>query len=78
MFTPQRLANGDSIPVGIGWRIGADSAGRPILHHGGSSNGGSAFLLVYPRERIVVAMAANAFSNWGEMEARRLAGFFLP
>jgi CubicO group peptidase (beta-lactamase class C family) len=78
MFTAQRLANGDSIPVGIGWRIGADSAGRPIVHHGGSSNGGSAFLLVYPRERVVVAMAANSFSSWGEREARRLAEFFLP
>jgi serine beta-lactamase-like protein LACTB, mitochondrial len=78
MFTPQTLATGDTTLVGIGWRIGTDSTGRRYFHHGGSSNGGAAFLLVYPRERLVVAMASNAFTNWSTPEALPLASFFLP
>ena len=75
---PQRLASGAATTVGIGWRIGNDSLGRPFYHHGGSSNGGSAFLLVYPRERLVVAMASNAFGQWSDREALAVAHFFLP
>jgi serine beta-lactamase-like protein LACTB, mitochondrial len=77
MLTPQRLATGAPTNVGIGWRISADSAGRRYLHHGGSSNGGAAFLLVYPDTRLVIAMASNAFTQWGERDARAIAAVFL-
>jgi serine beta-lactamase-like protein LACTB len=77
MLTPQRLNTGATTSVGIGWRIGHDSIGRQYVHHGGSSNGGSAFLLVYPRERLVVAMASNALGQWSEREAVALARYFL-
>lgn len=77
MLTPQRLATGAATNVGIGWRISADSAGRRYLHHGGSSNGGAAFLLVYPDTRLVIAMASNAFTQWGERDALTIASVFL-
>ena len=77
MLTPQTLASGAATKVGIGWRIGADSAGRRYLHHGGSSNGGAAFLLVYPDTRLVIAMASNAFTQWGERDALTIASVFL-
>jgi CubicO group peptidase (beta-lactamase class C family) len=77
MFTPQRLTSGDTTLVGIGWRIGTDSSGRRFYHHGGSSNGGAAFLLVYPNERLVVALASNAFANWSTPEALHIADLFL-
>jgi CubicO group peptidase (beta-lactamase class C family) len=76
MVTPQSTTAGAPSQVGIGWRIGRDSAGRRYLHHGGSSNGGSAFLLAYPEERLVIAVAANAFGTWGLPEAQRLAALF--
>ena len=63
--------------VGIGWRIGLDSLAGPFYHHGGSSNGGSAFLLVFPRQRLVVAMASNAFGQWSDREALTLARLFM-
>lgn len=63
--------------VGSVSKLFTAAAGRDYIHHGGSSNGGSAFLLVYPREGLVVAMAANSFANWGEQQALRLASFFL-
>lgn len=77
MFSRQALANGDSTQVGIGWRIGVDDVGRRYLHHGGSSNGGSAFLLIYPTEEVVIAIAANALGTWSTAEALRLATMFL-
>src|SRR5206468_7080142 len=64
MLTPQRLASGAATTVGIGWRIGSDPLAGPFYHHGGPSNGGSAFLLVFPRERLVLAMASNPFGQW--------------
>jgi CubicO group peptidase (beta-lactamase class C family) len=77
MFTPQRLTSGDTTLVGIGWRMGTDSTGRRFHHHGGSSNGGAAFLLVYPNERLVIALASNAFANWSTPEALHIAALFL-
>jgi CubicO group peptidase (beta-lactamase class C family) len=77
MLTPQRLNSGDATSVGIGWRVSVDSRGRQYLHHGGSSNGGAAFLLVYPKEELVVAIASNAFAQWGERDALAIAGIFL-
>jgi CubicO group peptidase (beta-lactamase class C family) len=46
--------------VGLGWRIGSDSAGRTIWHHAGSSYGGRSLLVVWPAEKLVVAIASNA------------------
>jgi CubicO group peptidase (beta-lactamase class C family) len=77
MLTPQRLTSGDVTRVGIGWRISTDSSGRRYLHHGGSSNGGAAFLLVYPEAQLVVAIASNAFAQWGERDALAIAAIFL-
>lgn len=77
MLTPQRLASGEATSVGIGWRVSTDARGRRYLHHGGTSNGGAAFLLVYPEEQLVVAMASNAFARWGERDALAVADIFL-
>jgi serine beta-lactamase-like protein LACTB, mitochondrial len=77
MVTPQRLVSGTQTTVGIAWRVGIDSTGRNYYHHGGTSNGGSAFLLVYPERQLVVAVAANAFGQLSEREARTVAAFFL-
>ena len=77
MLTPQRLASNAATSVGIGWRIGVDASGRTYAHHGGSSNGGGAFLLVFPAQRLVVAMASNAFTSWGEKDALAVANEFL-
>jgi serine beta-lactamase-like protein LACTB, mitochondrial len=77
MLTPQRLTSGAPATVGIGWRLSVDSVGRRYVHHGGSSNGGAAFLLVYPDQQLVIAMASNAFAQWGERDALAIASVFL-
>jgi CubicO group peptidase (beta-lactamase class C family) len=77
MLTSQRLRDGSETGVGIAWRIGRDSAGRTIHHHGGASTGGRAFLLVLPAERVVVALAPDAQLPFDERDAVRLANLFL-
>jgi CubicO group peptidase (beta-lactamase class C family) len=77
MFTPQELSSGSPTAVGIGWRVSEDSAGRRYFPHGGTSTGGAAFLLVYPDYQLVVALASNAYAQWGEREALNIAAVFL-
>jgi serine beta-lactamase-like protein LACTB len=77
LFTPQFLQNGKNTQYGLGWRIGKDSKGRKILHHGGTIDGGRAFLILYPDDDLVIAITANMSGvniNLPEMEA--LANFF--
>jgi serine beta-lactamase-like protein LACTB len=72
LFTPQLLSTGVNTYYGAGWRIGKDSQGRKIVHHGGLSDGGRAFLIIYPENDLVVAITANisgAVINLAEMDA---------
>jgi CubicO group peptidase (beta-lactamase class C family) len=77
MFTPQRLSNGTTTRVGIGWRIAVDGSGRTLVHHGGAGSGTRAFLLLYPGERVAVAMLANILAPFAEDEAQQFACFFI-
>jgi CubicO group peptidase (beta-lactamase class C family) len=76
MFIPQRLSNGEPTRVGIGWRIATDSTGRAFVQHGGAGSGARAFILLYPRERVAVAMLANIFAPFAEEEAQHFACLF--
>ncbi|WP_164851454.1 serine hydrolase domain-containing protein [Larkinella soli] len=78
LLHPQVLANGTNTAYGLGWRIGADAQRRRMVHHGGSIDGGRTFLLVYPGEKLVVAVTANMSGvriNLPEVET--IAHFFL-
>lgn len=78
VFTPQRTASGEETGVGIGWRIGKDGAGRRFFHHGGAIEGGRAFLLVYPDQRVAVALLSNlSGARFAEGEAQELARIFM-
>lgn len=59
LFTSMQLPDGQSTGVGFGWRVGVDSAGRAIYHHGGASTGGRAMLVVWRDEPLVVAITTN-------------------
>ena len=64
--------------VGIAWRIGKDTEGRRILHHGGTIEGGRAMIMMLPDSGIVVAMLANILADFGERDAARVGSFFIP
>jgi CubicO group peptidase (beta-lactamase class C family) len=78
MTTPQHLTSGTATTVGIGWRVGRDQKGRTIWHHAGSSVGGRALLVVWPEEKIVVAIAGNLNFNISEQTAVRFADLVRP
>lgn len=59
LLTPMRTASGQETGYGLGWRMGTDSRGQRTFGHGGGSVGGTSRLLVYPEQRVVVAIQAN-------------------
>jgi CubicO group peptidase (beta-lactamase class C family) len=78
LFADQRLRSGKNTGVGIAWRIGRDPKGRRVLHHGGSIDGGRAMLTMFPDSKVVVAMLANLYTDFGEREAQELGALFMP
>jgi CubicO group peptidase (beta-lactamase class C family) len=79
LSTPQRTADGKETGYGVGWSSGRDAEGRRTLSHSGGAVGGSAYLLVYPDQGVVVAMLVNTGdSKVGSGNgARRVARLFL-
>lgn len=73
----QRTAAGDPTEYSMGMRLEVDAAGRPILHHGGTSVGARAFLLVYPEHGVAIALLANGPAEFAEAEVGRIAEAFL-
>jgi len=79
MLTVQKSADGKETGVGLGWRIGKDEQGRTILHHAGAQMGCRAVLVVYPKERVSVAVLSNLTGTPQDIEkvGRELAANFL-
>jgi CubicO group peptidase (beta-lactamase class C family) len=78
MFQSLQTNDGKETGVGIGWRVAVDDKGRTFIHHGGAVTGGRAFALVYPKERVGVAIVTNlGFAGFNEKEARAIALHFL-
>lgn len=78
LFTSQSLSDGKETGVGIGWRIAQDAAGRQYVHHGGDIVGGRAFVLMYPKERVALAICTNLGSApFAQKEAQPIAALFV-
>jgi len=89
LWEPQRMRDGSMNPqrYGMGWRIDreaellglADSV--RVVHHGGTSPGGSAFLLLVPEADVAVAMLTNVNHlsppSAMRLKAYRIAGEFV-
>jgi serine beta-lactamase-like protein LACTB, mitochondrial len=80
LFTPMRTTSGVDTRYAIGWRIGADDAGRREVAHSGGSVGANAFLVMYPDQRVVVAVLSNATARFvgGGTGGRQIAALFMP
>jgi CubicO group peptidase (beta-lactamase class C family) len=59
LTTSQRTLAGEETNYGIGWGSRRDTKGRLTLGHSGGSTGGTAYLVLYPAEKLVVAVLAN-------------------
>lgn len=58
MRTRQRIASGEQTNYGLGLSIGA-FAGRPIAAHSGSQEKAATYLLMFPEERLGIAIMCN-------------------
>jgi CubicO group peptidase (beta-lactamase class C family) len=78
LFTPLTEASASSPPLGLGWRVDADSEGRPRWHHAGATPGGRAALVVYPEQSLSIALASNCMVVPGDVlgPASELADIF--
>ncbi|HSC66074.1 MAG TPA: serine hydrolase domain-containing protein, partial [Cellvibrio sp.] len=81
LWSPAPLASGEMNPenYALGFRVGQDDLGK-FVHHGGKSNGGYSFFIIYPDRGVVIAFATNmapAESGFDRLEkAQQLAAIF--
>jgi CubicO group peptidase (beta-lactamase class C family) len=80
LFTPMRTTAGEETHYAIGWRVGTDDAGRREIAHSGGSVGANAFLVMYPDQRVVVAVLSNTTARFvgGGTGGRQIAALFMP
>ncbi len=60
LWTSQHTTDGKPTGYGIGWSVATDSAGRQVVRHSGGSDGGTALLVLYPKQRMVFAFLFNS------------------
>ena len=77
LWTPQKTSDGKSTGYGIGWGSAVDSAGRREVSHSGGAMGANSLLLIYPNEKLVVAVIANTNTRYASAGAREIARIFL-
>jgi serine beta-lactamase-like protein LACTB, mitochondrial len=78
LFEPFILSNGLPAPMANGWMLLTNRSGRKIYGKSGSVTGGSAAILVYPEEKLVVACAVNLTSTTEDFPVFLMANHFLP
>jgi len=60
LWTSQHTTDGKETGYGMGWFTDHDPAGRRRVFHSGGSVGGTAYLLIYPEQRLVLALLVNS------------------
>jgi CubicO group peptidase (beta-lactamase class C family) len=78
LWTPMSTRDGQSTGYGIGWSVDQREGRVLLAAHGGGSIGGTAFLLILPEEKAVVAMMGNLTqAPTGYAAARMITDAFL-
>jgi serine beta-lactamase-like protein LACTB len=75
LWTSQRTSDGKPTGYGMGWSVNTDSTGRRSVSHSGGSVGGTALLVVYPKEQMVFAFLFNGDGR--QPALRRVMNLFL-
>lgn len=60
LWTSQKLKDGSPTGYGIGWSTRQDAAGRRVVGHTGGAMGGTSNLVIYPDQRLVLALIVNS------------------
>lgn len=79
LFTVYTERTERSPPLGLGWRIDQDAAQRTRWHHAGGQDGARASLVVYPKEKLSIALATNVTATPGDVNgpSAKIADAFL-
>jgi len=76
LWTSQKTSDGKETGYGLGWSVSRDEKGRRRVSHSGGAQGGTAYLVIYPDERLVAAMIVNSDESFTG-QTPRLAEMFL-
>jgi serine beta-lactamase-like protein LACTB, mitochondrial len=67
-FTPMHTTDGKSTNYAMNWDVRPDDQGRATWSKGGSSVGGKSILLMFPKEKLVIAIQHNLTNpNYGTL-----------
>jgi CubicO group peptidase (beta-lactamase class C family) len=78
LWTSQHTMDGKATDYGIGWGVHEDAHGRRRISHVGGSVGGTANLLIYPIERLIVVVLVNSDRTFIEAVPRYAEPFLAP
>jgi CubicO group peptidase (beta-lactamase class C family) len=78
LWTSQKTLDGKETGYGIGWGVGRDAAGRERISHSGGSVGGTAMLIIYPKEDLIIAMLVNSDVTFVGSTSRIAEMFLAP
>jgi serine beta-lactamase-like protein LACTB, mitochondrial len=78
LWTPQRTRDGKATDYGIGWGVEKDAHGRSRISHSGGSVGGTANLIIYPTEHLIVVVLVNSDRTFVEAVPRYAEPFLAP
>jgi CubicO group peptidase (beta-lactamase class C family) len=76
LWTSLETRDGKETGYGLGWSVAPDEKGRQRVWHSGGAQGGTAYLLLYPDEGLVVAMLVNSDESFTG-RTPRIAEIFL-
>ncbi|MEM8526888.1 MAG: serine hydrolase [Bacteroidota bacterium] len=61
ILTDIPLPNGEKVGYGMGWGISTDAKGRDFISHTGGNAGSVCRLIVYPEQKLSIAVVSNTF-----------------
>jgi CubicO group peptidase (beta-lactamase class C family) len=76
LWTSQTTSDGKETGYGLGWSVSTDEKGRRRVSHSGGAQGGTAYLIVYPDQRLAAAMIVNSDESFTG-RTPRIAEMFL-
>lgn len=77
LWTSQTTSSGEVTHYGIAWASGKDEVGRHWVGHSGGSVGGTTQFVVFPKQKVVVAIIANMSGVGYNNIQLTIAGYFM-
>ncbi|HKJ42679.1 MAG TPA: serine hydrolase domain-containing protein [Sunxiuqinia sp.] len=76
-YTSYKLKNGSDVGQGFGWIIKEDRSGRQFLGAVGTTIGGGASVVVFPKQKLVISICSNLGDEHSELPSLLVAQKFM-